>query len=49
VWVILYGEDGADTGRLKLNKAGNNFEKGKTDVFDVSACCKRLLIQHGRG
>lgn len=35
VFVDIYGEDGASTGRLNLNKSGNNFERGSNDTFTV--------------
>lgn len=35
VWVVLYGESGQDTGRLKLDNKNNNFERNMKDVFEV--------------
>ncbi|GFH09790.1 uncharacterized protein HaLaN_04999, partial [Haematococcus lacustris] len=44
VFVVLYGEDGSDTGRIKLDNPGrNDFEKGQKDVFEVVAADVGLL------
>lgn len=36
MFVILHGEKG-DTGKRKLESSGNNFERGKADVFGIEA------------
>lgn len=50
VFVILHGESG-DTGKRKLEGAGNNFERGKVDVFGVEAIdigeLTKITIGHG--
>lgn len=36
VFIQIFGENG-DTGDRKLESSGNNFERGKTDIFTVEA------------
>lgn len=36
VFIILHGETG-DTGKRSLESAGNNFERGRVDIFGIEA------------
>lgn len=38
VYMVMYGQDGSDSGRLSLDKPGVNlFERAQRDVFEVGA------------
>ena len=38
VYLVMYGQDGSDSGRLSLDKAGINlFERAQRDTFEVGA------------
>ena len=40
-YLIMYGQDGTDSGRLSLDKQGVNlFERAQRDVFEVSNRCR---------
>ena len=36
VHIIIFGKDGANTGKVKLNNSKNNFERAMEDTFSVS-------------
>ena len=50
MYAQLQGADGRETAALKLDKSGNDFERGKVDEFRVMAVdvgdVKRLKIWH---
>jgi hypothetical protein len=50
VYIQLQGSEGQETAALKLDKSGNDFERGKVDDFRVAAVdvgeLKRLKIWH---